>query len=211
MLERLQAAGRTEAGDWLGFEVAPDPEHPTIDAEGLPYEAVRLRVEPRLGGRPYGDRFGVDVVLGEPMVGIPDLLAGSDILAFVDIERPRFPTVPVAAHIAEKLHAYTLPRPRPNSRVKDLPDLALLATTGTLDAAILLEVIDTTFRHRATHDVPSTLPEPPPEWAAPDTRLARENGLAWADLAQVTAAARSFLEPVLTGQDGTWDPAAWRW
>jgi len=80
--------------------------------------------EGRLGGRPYGDRLGVDVVLGEPMVDIPDLLASSDILAFIGIERPRFPTVPVAAHVAEKFHAHTLPRPRPNSRVKDLPDLA---------------------------------------------------------------------------------------
>jgi hypothetical protein len=36
--------------------------------------------------------------------------------------------------IAEKLHAYTLPRARPNSRLKDLSDLALLASVQSLDA-----------------------------------------------------------------------------
>lgn len=64
-------------------------------------------------------------------------------------------------HIAEKLHAYTLPRPRPNSRVKDLPNIALLAEAGVLDASHLARAIRETFAHRATHPVPARLSDPP--------------------------------------------------
>jgi len=54
-------------------------------------------------------------------------IKGEDYLGFAGIAAPELLLIPVETHIAEKLHAYTLPRPTPNSRVRDLPDLALLA------------------------------------------------------------------------------------
>jgi hypothetical protein len=65
-------------------------------------------------------------------------------------------------HIAEKLHAFTLPRPRGNSRVKDLPDIALLGTSGAFRSTLLGAAIQATFEHRGTHAVPPSLPAPPP-------------------------------------------------
>jgi hypothetical protein len=47
--------------------------------------------------------------------------------------------VPIETHLAEKLHAYTMPRVRPNTRVKDLPDLVLLGTIRALEAATVRE------------------------------------------------------------------------
>ena len=47
---------------------------------------------------------------------------------------------------------------RSNTRVKDLVDLVLLSTTGTLDTTRLRESGQATFRRRGSHDVPSTLP-----------------------------------------------------
>ena len=56
---------------------------------------------------------------------------------------------------AEKLHAYTLPRPdAPNSRVKDLVDMILLIQMSTMDKAVLERAIQTTFELRGTHAVP---------------------------------------------------------
>lgn len=127
LLDRLQAAGRLDLGDFLVFEVRTDTTHPIIEADGLRYDGQRFRAAARLAGQPYGSAFGVDIALGEPVVGTPQELDGSDTLAFVGVSAPRFRVYPVETHIAEKLHAYTLPRPRPNSRVKDLPDIALLA------------------------------------------------------------------------------------
>jgi hypothetical protein len=53
-LDRLQTAGRLDLGDFLRFEVAIDPKHPTIEADGLAYDGRRFRVQEMLAGRPYG-------------------------------------------------------------------------------------------------------------------------------------------------------------
>jgi hypothetical protein len=106
---------------------------------------------------------------------------------------------PRTAHVAEKLHAYTLPRPRPNSRVKDLPDLALLASTGPFDGVRLRAAVQATFEFRKTHPLPTSLPAPPDAWAGPYARMASVDGLPWATLPDVLAAAQSFLDPVLSG------------
>ena len=63
-------------------------------------------------------------------------IKGEDYLGFAGIAAPELLLIPVETHIAEKLHAYTLPRPTPNSRVRDLPDLALLAAVPTRSSAI---------------------------------------------------------------------------
>ncbi|MDP2304655.1 MAG: nucleotidyl transferase AbiEii/AbiGii toxin family protein [Pseudomonadota bacterium] len=125
--------------------------------------------------------------------------------------RPRFVAYPVLTHIAEKLHAYTLPRPRPNSRVKDLPDIALLAGSAAIEATELVAAIEATFANRGTHPVPSTFSDPPEAWAPVYTRMASEEGLDWADLAQLVGAVPSFVDPVLAGRRGVWDPAKWTW
>lgn len=211
LLDRLQAAGRLDLGDFLVFEVRTDTTHPVIEADGLRYDGQRFRAEARLAGRPYGSAFGVDIALGEPNVGTPQEIDGSDTLAFVGVSPPRFRVYPVETHIAEKLHAYTVPRPRPNSRVKDLPDIALLAEAGALDASNLAQAIAETFVHRATHPVPARLPDLPEAWAPVYARMAEEEDLPWPDLTSLGGTVRAFLDPVLAGAGGVWDPAAWRW
>jgi hypothetical protein len=211
-LERLQRAGRLNLGDFMMFEVVPDPHRPEIDNDGLRYEGFRFRVECKLGGKPYGGRFGVDVAFGDPMLGAPDELFAPDTLSFIGVNAPKINVYPVETHLAEKLHAYTLPRPRPNSRVKDLPDLALLASTGRLDAAQIRRALEQTFSFRATHPVPPSLPVPPANWAEVYARMAELNGLPWLDLDAVTNAARAFLDPVLGGNlFASWDAETWRW
>jgi len=118
---------------------------------------------------------------------------------------------PIETHIAEKFHAYTMPRARPNTRVKDLPDIALLATTGSLEATRLRAALETTFKFRATHQLPPSLPDPPANWLTPYVEMARENALAWATLDQVTIAAKTFLNPILAGREGVWLPNTWDW
>lgn len=41
--------------------------------------------------------------------------------------------------------------------------------------------------------------------------MAEEGDLPWPDPASLRGALRAFLDPVLAGVDGAWDPAAWRW
>ena len=128
MLMRLQAAGRRGLGDFMTFEVGPDDDHPEIQNDGMQYDGLRFRAECKLAGKLYGQPFGVDVAFGDPILGEPEVVVAEDVLAFAGIAPPTLRLYPIETHIAEKLHAYTMPRARPNSRVKDLPDLALLAS-----------------------------------------------------------------------------------
>ena len=210
LLAHLQLAGRLDLGDFMSFSVRPDPHHPTIT--GVRYEGQRFTVRCAIGHTEYARPFGLDVAFADPMLGEPDPIVADDTLGFAGVTPPTVRVYPVATHIAEKLHAYTLPRPRPNSRIKDLPDLALLATTGELLASTLRAALVQTFDFRATHPIPPRLPEPPPEWAAAYERMATQDHLPWPTLPELEAAARRFLDPALTRRDeARWSPTRWTW
>ncbi|HNC94547.1 MAG TPA: nucleotidyl transferase AbiEii/AbiGii toxin family protein [Myxococcota bacterium] len=212
LLLRLQAAGRLDLGDFMRFEVGPNPDGAEIDNDGLRYEGLRFRALCKLAGKPYGQPFGVDVVFGEPMLGEPEERVAEDVLGFAGILPPRLRLYPIETHIAEKLHALTMPRLRPNSRVKDLPDIALLAGAQSMEARRLRQAFEQTFAFRGTHPLPMTFPEAPPGWATPYAAMARADALPWPDLVAVTLAARRFLDPVLAERfDARWEPAEAVW
>jgi hypothetical protein len=211
VLARLQEAGRRDLHDFMVFEVSRDAEHPKIQNDGMQYEGLRFRAECRLAGKQYGQPFGVDVAFGDPIFGEPDTVTADDVLAFAGIAPPVLRLYPIETHIAEKLHAYTMPRARPNTRVKDLPDIALLATVQPLEAERLRMALERTFEFRATHSLPSSLPDPPVSWSIPYREMARENDLAWTTLEQLTTTVTAFLNPVLAGRGGIWRPTESAW
>ncbi len=209
---KLQEAGRLDLGDFMLFEVGPDEDHPDIQNDGMQYDGLRFRAKCLLAGKLYGDPFGVDVAFGDPILGEPELAVAPDVLAFAGITPPTLRLCPLETHIAEKLHAYTMPRRRPNSRVKDLPDLALLATARALEAKRVRAAFEQTFMFRNTHALPASVPQPPEAWSTPYAAMAREDELAWPTLGEVAQAVQSFLDPVLAGGlDATWDPHTWSW
>lgn len=211
ILERLQEAGRQDLGDFMTFEVGPDNDQPEIVNDGVQYDGLRFRAECRLAGKVYGQPFGVDVAFGDPILGEPEVVVAEDVLAFAGIAPPRLRLYPVESHIAEKLHAYTMPRSRPNSRVKDLPDIALLASVRDIDSMTLRTAIERTFKHRATHPVPASAPAPPEAWAHVYARMAANDRLKWQTLDELTRAVQTFLDPLLAGEIGKWEAEAWAW
>ena len=144
----LQEAGRLDLGDFMTFEIRPDKEHPEIVGDDIQYVGYRYRSECKLAGKLYGQSFGVDVAFGDPIYGDPEIVTADSILAFADISPPTLQLYPLETHIAEKLHAYTMPRSRINTRVKDLPDIALLATARPIDSAKLQAALEQTFSFR---------------------------------------------------------------
>ncbi|MFM2419701.1 MAG: hypothetical protein RL385_4424 [Pseudomonadota bacterium] len=212
ILARLQEAGRRDLGDFLTFEVGPDEDHPEIQNDGMQYDGLRFRAECKLAGKVYGQPFGVDVAFGDPILGEPEIVVAGDVLAFAGIAPPTLRLYPIETHLAEKLHAYSMPRAYPNSRVKDLPDIALLATAQPIDAKRLRAALEQTFTFRKTHVLPATMPAPLGAWTKPYAGMAREDQLAWLTLDEVTKAAQTFLDPVLAGElDATWEPERWSW
>jgi predicted nucleotidyltransferase component of viral defense system len=212
IVEELRAAGRLHLGDFMTFELARHSQHPVIHNDGMKYDGLRLRAECRLAGKLYGQPFGVDVAFDDPLTEPGDVIVAHDSLAFASVSPPRFVVYPIETQIAEKLHAYTMPRARPNTRVKDLPDIALLATARELDASRVRAALERTFEYRATHPVPVSVPEPPAEWSPIYEALAREDRLPWASLDEVHGAVRAFLDPLLAnGASVTWSPQSWHW
>ena len=213
LLIQLQDAARIDLGDFFMFDVRPNEEHSTIQNEGMRYEGLRYRVECRLAQKIYSRPFDVDVAFGEPLLGTPDELTAPDVLGFAGIAPPRLRLYPVETHLAEKLHAYTLPRLRPNSRVKDLPDLVLLAQARPfLEAERLRQALKLTFDFRNTHSLPRALPLPSGDWERPYANMAQDNQLPWPTLEKVTEAAKRFLDPALEGASITrWAPETWSW
>lgn len=211
MLEQLQLAGRLDLGDHLSFLVTKDAAN--IEGDGVVYEGQRFRAEARLGGMIYGRPFGVDVAFGDPLVGDIEEHSSRAYLDFVGIPATRLRLYPRETHVAEKLHAYTLPRRAENSRVKDLPDLALLAQTGPFTAQQLRTALRTTFTFRGSHPLPALIPAPPASWLEPYAKIAAQNRLPWPTLPAVERAVREFLDPLLasTPVTGAWSPEAWAW
>src|SRR5262249_2404931 len=151
VLAKLQEAGRKNLGEFMTFEIVSNDEHLEIRNERMQYDGLRFRAECKLAGKLYGQPFGVTVAFADPILGEPDVIVANDVLAFAAIAPPTLRLHPIETHIAEKLHAYTMPRARPNNRVKDLPDLALLATVQPLDAKRLWTAFEQTFAFRRTH------------------------------------------------------------
>jgi hypothetical protein len=75
---------------------------------------------------------------------------------FAEIPSPSVAMIAREQQFAEKVHAFTVPRPSPNSRVRDLVDLHLLIASGSLDASRCTEALRRTFERRNTHEFPKS-------------------------------------------------------
>jgi len=99
-----------------------------------------------------------------------------------------------------------------SSRVRDLVDILLIATTSEIEGRNLSRAMLSIFNARTSHEAPTELQDPPSEWERSFPRLQREIGLKWSTLGEVRNAARQFLDPVLRGEvTGTWKPSGWDW
>ena len=194
----LLAAQAVDLGDFFSFAVERTGALDRI-RDGA---AVRYHVVAELAGRTF-DEFVLDVGFDPPTDVELARLRGPDLLAFADLAPVEVAAVPLEFQIAEKVHAYTrgYGDRTPSTRVKDLVDLALIATEGAPDAALLRAAMDRTFARRAGQPVPPTLPDPPPDWAVAYGRMAREIGLD-PDLEVGHALAARLLDPILSGEVG---------
>lgn len=166
-----------------------------------------------MAGRRFEDAT-VDVGFGDPSSSEPEILVGPDFLAFAGIPPTSVPTIALEHHIAEKVHAYTRTyEGGPSSQVKDLADLAAIATQFPMDALRLRSAFVSVFDARRTHPLPAAFPPPAREWTIAYRQIAGELGLD-GDVAAGFEQVRRYLDPVLAGdvrRGIRWDPlqAAW--
>ncbi|MER5929359.1 nucleotidyl transferase AbiEii/AbiGii toxin family protein [Streptomyces sp. NPDC002054] len=134
----------------------------------------RFSVEAHLAGKLFAG-VRVDVVDRGEEISLTERLPLPNTLDFAGTPPRVIEAVDRRQHFAEKLHALTRDYgDRPNTRVKDLVDLVLLAETGLLGDADLAKAVRHVFVVRATHSVPDVLPDPPPKWRDSYPELAEE-------------------------------------
>ena len=174
LLELIQKAASQDLNDFFVFTIEP----PVMELEAAPYGGARFPVEARLDGRSF-EKFQLDVGIGDLWIEPFEMLHTTPWLEFAGVKSPSFPVIPKEQQFAEKIHAYTLPRPQgtTNSRVKDLVDMVLLISTGKINSKGLASAIKATFKQRGTHVVSESLPPPPAQWSDPFAKLAKECGL----------------------------------
>jgi hypothetical protein len=185
----------------------------TQELQGAPGGALRARVVTRLSGLEFVT-FHIDLSSGDALVDAPDLLRGSDLLQFAGIAAVEFPVYPVPQHLAEKLHAYTLPRQQENTRVRDLIDLVIIAATEKVEAFHLSRSVEATFIVRGSHPIPDRLPKPPDSWVHPFASIAVDVlTLPTTELWEGHAVAAQFWDPFLADRSvkQIWLPEQSRW
>jgi predicted nucleotidyltransferase component of viral defense system len=201
----IEAASR-DLGDFFSFSM--EGRTRLGEDEG---GTVRCRIRAELAGRLF-ENVIVDMGFSDPLGWAPELVHGTDLLAFAGVEPVEVPVVPLEQQLAEKVHAYTRTYGgRPSSRAKDLVDLVLIKRSATLKGERLRAALRGVFEGRRQHPLPLSLPPPPREWVVPYRKLATEVGLEPKMEAGHREAA-DLLDPVLGGEDSLrWDPAEGRW
>lgn len=208
-IEDVAAAQRLRLDDFFTFTATRTDAFDEVDE----FQAIRFHVRAELAERVF-EQFILDIGFGKSAALDPDRVRTSDFLSFAGIEPLELPAIPIAEHLAEKVHAYTRSygtTARPSTRPKDLIDILLIADSLSLEAAAMQEALRHTFETRGRQALPESLPAPPPEWVPDYGRLAEEVGLE-PDLAAAFDRAAAFLDPVLSGEaQGSWGAAVSTW
>ena len=125
--ELLEAVVEIDLDDYFTFEVG-EPRRITAETEdgGLRYKILAL-LDNRLFERL---RLDVNFVPADPRP--IEYLCLRGLLGFAGIAPPEVPVVPIAQHLAEKLHGYTREYGEQNSRPRDLFDMLVIASSLTV-------------------------------------------------------------------------------
>lgn len=173
LLELLRLEAAQDLGDFFTFIIGST----IFEIEAAPEGGSRFLVEVSVDGRSF-EKFHLDVGIGDVWIEPLEKLESTDLLEFAGIRPHTFLAIPKEQQFAEKLHAYTLPRPeeRPNSRVKDLVDMNLLIKAG-LNSKMLMTALRETFKRRGSHELTLVLSPPPETWNKTYPTMATECGL----------------------------------
>lgn len=191
----LDALAEDPDGDGFEFRVGRATRL-SPDEAGRP--GLRFPAEVLLAGRIFA-QVRVDIVARAEEITATETLTRASVLAFAGKPPLEVEVVTPVQHFAEKLHALTrdYEGDRPSSRVKDLPDLVLLVEDGLKAGPEVLAAVDRVFKVRATHDVPTDLPNPPRSWEGTYSAIAEELDIGTKTIGDAMRALREFWSEVL--------------
>ena len=204
-------AQRTTAPFDVDFHLSSFPEH--IRDEG-PRSTTAIRIEIKdLQGKRIGNPVKVDLVTGSVMTATPEKVPTLDLAQALRSEPQQIQLYPLVDHVADKVAATMQTYGAQNStRVRDLIDLAHLASTGTFSLSELARAIDSERRQRGLEPYSGQF-NPPPAWAGlyPGYQAKQAPGAPRA-YEEALEQVRSFVEPAMNGpveQENIWDQGRW--
>ncbi len=172
IIREIRELVKLDLEDYFSFEVSES----RMDLDNAPYGGARYSVSSFVDRRLFV-RFQLDVgadVIADEI----EQVNSSDWLEYCGIKTPRMRMISIEQQLAEKLHAYSLPREEKlNSRVKDLIDMLLLTEHRSIDVGTFRKTIQKVFNTRKTHSLPVSLSEPPKTWTTLYRTLANECGI----------------------------------
>ena len=160
--ELLLEKSQIDLGDYFEFNIS----QPVLSLNNAPYGGTRFHVTAMVDGKIFS-KFLIDIGIGDAWVEPQDTINFSSHLAELGLENFTVKVIPIEHHIAEKIHALTLPRDVSNSRVKDLVDLFLIFKFEKFSNKKVKDCINKTFNKRNTHKIPKQLPLPDKSWKRP--------------------------------------------
>lgn len=170
--DKLQSDVDKDLRDFFIFLIG----EPEMDLDSAPYGGSRFPVRVEMDGRSF-IKFHLDLGVGDVPMEPLEKTTSRDWLGFAGIPAVTAWAISKEQQFAEKLHAYTRPRTRPNSRTRDLIDLVLLIESKSLSRDRVIEAAEKTFATRKTHPVPQILEPPPPTWNSRFVTMAKECNL----------------------------------
>jgi predicted nucleotidyltransferase component of viral defense system len=161
----------------------------------------RFSVQATMAGRRF-DELKVDVAPRSEELDRTERVELRSSLSFAGIGARPVELIDVNRHAAEKIHAYTRAYgSRPSTRVRDLVDLVLLIENNLLDMARTASAIEAVFSQRATHLVPSVLPDPPPAWRDQYLNLVADLSVEARSLTQALDVLRRWWQQMFPDQE----------
>lgn len=191
--EELRQLTKVDLKDCFTFEIGKS----RMDLENAPYGGARYSVSSFVDRRLFV-RFQLDIG-ADVIVDEIEEVDGLDWLEYCGIDTPKMRMISIEQQLAEKLHAYSLPRvDKLNSRAKDLIDMLLLIELKNMNPDTFKKTIQKVFKARKTHSIPNFLDEPPQEWATLYQTLADECGIKQSILDAFRELNQFFLTHVAT-------------
>ncbi len=160
--ELLLEKSQIDLGDYFEFKIS----QPVLYLDNAPDGGTRFHVETMIDGKTFS-KFLIDIGIGDAWIEPQDTLQLSSHLEELGLKSFTVKAIPIEHHIAEKIHALTLPRDVSNSRVKDLVDLFLIFKFEKFSNKKVKDCIQKTFVKRNTHTVPKELSLPDESWEKP--------------------------------------------
>jgi predicted nucleotidyltransferase component of viral defense system len=184
--------------DGFDFRVG-EPTPITLDEAGRP--GWRFPVDVRMAGRRFAN-VRLDVVARDDEVSKTQRVALPGVLEFAGLERHEVEVVDPGQHFAEKVHAFTRTYgDRPNTRVRDLPDMVLLIDEGLEPTRELFAIVSRLFEARTDPAMPDELPDPPAFWREQYPAFAAEIDVSAKTLDEAMAVVRTFWAALIRNKE----------